>query len=91
MSEEYIPEETEDHNDELELYVDDAEEMEEEYEEISSEEVDRVVAVLEDLVETVDSENVRTYLEDAVNGIYYLVYEDEGEEDADPGVASEAA
>ena len=88
MSEDYIPEDVEDQNDDLELYVDEADEMEEEYEEISSEEVDRVVGILEDLAETVDSENIKTFLEDAVNSIYYLVYE---EEDEDSGLASEAA
>lgn len=54
----------------------------EEYEEITSEEVDRVVESLERLIESVQSENVRSYLEDAMNGVYYLIYEDEEEEDA---------
>lgn len=53
---------------------------EEEFEEITSEEVDRVVALLEELMESVDSENIRTYLEEAMNNIYYLIYEDEDEE-----------
>ena len=52
-----------------------------EYEEISSEEVDRVVETLEQLTESVSSENIRTYLEDVTNTIYTLVYdEEEGEE-----------
>ena len=57
----------------------------EEYEEITSEEVDRVVARLEALIESTDSENIRSYLEEAMNEIYYLVYE-EGEEELDSEV-----
>jgi hypothetical protein len=48
-----------------------------EYEEITSDEVDRVVGALESLMETVESENIRSYIEEAVNSIYYLIYEDE--------------
>ena len=48
-----------------------------EYEEITSDEVDRVIAELETLMGTVESENIRSYLEEAVNGIYYLIYDDE--------------
>ncbi|QDT25675.1 hypothetical protein [Gimesia panareensis] len=59
----------------------------EEFEEITSEEVDRVVAALESLIESTDSENIRSYLEEAMNEIYYLVYEDEeGEEEWDSSV-----
>ncbi|QDT63384.1 hypothetical protein [Calycomorphotria hydatis] len=51
------------------------------FEEIRSEEVDTVVAALERIIESTESENIRTILEDASNEIYYLVYEDEtGEE-----------
>ncbi|MCA9063374.1 MAG: hypothetical protein KDA96_09955 [Planctomycetaceae bacterium] len=49
------------------------------YEEISSEEVDRVVEMLDHLIESVQSENIKHYLEDAASNIYYLVYEDEVE------------
>lgn len=49
----------------------------EDYEEISSDEVDRVLEALEKLAATVQSENVRVLLENASNDIYYLVYEDE--------------
>lgn len=54
-------------------------------EEITSDEVDRVVAALEELMESADSENIRTYLDDASNNIYYLVYdvEDDDEENLD--------
>lgn len=51
----------------------------EEYEEISSEEVDRVVEALDHLIEVVQSENIKHFLEEAASGIYYLVYEDEAE------------
>ena len=55
----------------------------EEYEEITSDEVDRVVDAIEKLAASVNSENVRLILENASNDIWYLVYDDE--------VASEAA
>lgn len=57
-----------------------SEENEEQFEEITSEEVDRVVAQLETLIESTDSENIRSYLEEAMNEIYYLVYEEEEDE-----------
>lgn len=47
------------------------------YEEISSDEVDRVIEALEKLAGSVASENVRVILENASNDIYYLVYDDE--------------
>jgi hypothetical protein len=53
-----------------------------EYEEITSDEVDRVVEQLEALVDTVQSENIKTYLEDAINSIFFLVYEDDSAEAA---------
>ena len=57
-----------------------SEENQEQFEEITSEEVDRVVAQLENLIESTESENIRSYLEEAMNEIYYLVYEEEAEE-----------
>lgn len=51
----------------------------EEYEEISSDEVDRVVEALDHLIEIVQSENIKHFLEEAASNIYYLVYEDESE------------
>ena len=89
MNDEFIPDDADFQDEPLELYIDDADE-DVEYEEVSSEEVDRVVGLLEDLMETVDSENIRIFLEDAVSSIYYLVYEPE-EDDADSGMSSEAA
>jgi hypothetical protein len=50
---------------------------EDDYEEISSDEVDRVVEALETLMATVDSENIRYYLEQATNSIYLLIYDDD--------------
>jgi uncharacterized FlaG/YvyC family protein len=52
---------------------------EDEFEEITSDEVDRVVEQLEALIETVDSENIRFSLEEAANSIYSLIYEDEND------------
>ena len=49
------------------------------YEEITSEEVDRVVAALELLGESVASETIKSIIEGCSNEIYYLVYEDEEE------------
>jgi len=64
-----------------------SEEQEEQFEEISSDEVDRIVSELETLIESTDSENIRSYLEEAMNEIYYLVYEDEeGEGEWDSSV-----
>lgn len=51
--------------------------MDGEFEEISSEEVDRVIAALELLGGTVASETIKSLLENCSNEIYYLVYEDE--------------
>lgn len=55
------------------------------YEEVSSDEVDNVVAALENLSETVTSEAIKDLLDECLNSVYYLVYEDED------GVSSEAA
>ncbi len=53
------------------------------FEEISSEEVDRVLVALEDLGGTVASENIRYFLAMASQEIYSLVYgEDAGESPA---------
>jgi hypothetical protein len=49
----------------------------EEYEEISSEEVDRVVEALEQLIATVESENIQAYLEEASAHILALVYDED--------------
>jgi hypothetical protein len=56
---------------------------EEEYEEISGEEVDRVVESLEQLIASVQSENVKAYLDDALNSIYYLIHDEDEEEEMD--------
>ena len=61
----------------------------EEYEEISSEEVDRVVGLLEELMGMVQSQNIRDYLEEASANIYYLVY-DEEDGDAEDAVSDAA-
>ncbi|MFO0977186.1 MAG: hypothetical protein U0996_12360 [Planctomycetaceae bacterium] len=63
----------------------------EEYEEISSEEVDRVVDALDRLIESVQSENIKHYLEEAASNIYYLVYEEEEEGLADDDAMGHAA
>ncbi len=52
-----------------------------EYEEISYDEVDRVCASLEELRDTVESLNIQAYLDEAINNVYALVYEDAEDED----------
>ena len=54
----------------------------EEYEEITSDEVDRVVEALEQLNASIDSENIRVNIENAASDIWYLVYDDEDVADA---------
>ena len=67
------------------------------YAEISSDEVDRIVAALEELMESASSENIKTHLEEALNGIYYLVYDEEagdgeaGDGEDDGEILAEAA
>lgn len=56
-----------------------------EYEEITSEEVDRVATALELLGESATSHTIKSMLEECANNIYYLVYEEED------GISSEAA
>lgn len=53
---------------------------EQDFEEICSDEVDRVVETLDGLIENTQSENIKHLLEEASSAIYYLVYEDEEEE-----------
>ena len=50
---------------------------EDDYEEISSDEVDRVAEALERLMESVQSENIQAFLEEASNHILALVYDED--------------
>jgi len=50
-----------------------------EYEEITSDEVDTIVATLTQLSEASNSETIRQLLDDCAASIYYLIYEDEDE------------
>jgi hypothetical protein len=75
MSEEYSPEFESD-----EIYEDEYEEIEEE---ISSVEVDRVLESLSSVMESVESESVHAYLEQAYNNVFALVYEEEDESEDD--------
>ena len=70
-------------SDELSINLsDDADGAEQEFEEICSDEVDRVVAALESLAESTQSDNIRFFIDEAANGIYELVYDgDESLED----------
>ena len=67
-------------------------EGDDEYEEICSNEVDRTIALLEAMMETVESENIHTYLEEAAGSIHALIYDESETETADDGdVLGEAA
>lgn len=86
QEEEYEYEEDEYEDDEATLETDDDYEVEE----ISSDEVDSVVANLNSLNDAIDSENIRSIIENAVDKILRLVYtddelvtEDEDEEEGD--------
>jgi hypothetical protein len=48
-----------------------------EYEEISSDEVDNVIAALERLSDEVSSETIKALIAECSNSVYYLVYEDD--------------
>ena len=62
-----------------------------EYEEITSEDVDRVIAGLEALMGQTKSENIRAYLEEAADQIFELVYGDDAEVVIDEAPLEEAA
>lgn len=62
--------------------------IDDEFEEIDSDEVDRVVSFLDSLIEGVRSENIKHFLEEASSNIYFLVYEDESEAVAEDDSAS---
>ena len=82
MSEEFSAE-YEDFNDDdtqFESHLSDAD-AEYEEEEISTDEVDRVLEKLTNLLESVESSTVHEYLEEAYNHIFSLVYEEEGGEE----------
>ena len=62
--------------------------IEEEYEEISIDEVDRVIAALDQLIQSVESETIKSYLETTAEELSYLVDDDEDQEE--PGDAAAA-
>ena len=53
-----------------------------EFEEITAEEVDRVAAALEQLMQSVESENIRGFLEEALDNVHGLFYGDESDGDS---------
>jgi hypothetical protein len=80
-------------NDDAELEARDGEQNvsdDDEYEEITSDEVDRIVEALEGLISSTESVNIQTYLEEALNNIFYLVYDQEDAEETDDEVADAA-
>ena len=77
------------HDPELETAADPASD-DDEYEEITSDEVDRIVESLERLINSTESVNIQTYLEEALNNIFYLVYDQEHDVDEDEDLAEAA-
>ncbi len=69
--------------------IPDQENADEEYEVITSEEVDRVLDALEELTNSVESENIKVSLQEAADTIYSLIYEEE--DDTQNQAESEAA
>jgi hypothetical protein len=63
----------------------------EDYEEITSDEVDRVVAVLDELMHTVTSENIRAHLSAAADSIFALIYDESADSDHACEPSEEAA
>lgn len=70
---------------------DDEQGQDDEYEEIDSDEVDRVVSALEELGNQTNSENIRHLLEEASTAIYYLVYADEDDSEEEGELLEDAA
>jgi len=87
VSDEYSNEEQWEEQDETLDILDDEAEASEEFEEISSEEVDQIVEALENLMASASSENIKTYLEEALTNIFCLIYDenDVGEDVEDEG------
>jgi hypothetical protein len=62
----------------------------EEFEEITSEEVDRVMELLEGVAASVQSQNILTILNEASDSIYELVYDEEDAVEGDEPVSDAA-
>ncbi|WP_437224330.1 hypothetical protein SH661x_003582 [Planctomicrobium sp. SH661] len=58
------------------------ESQDDDYEIITSEEVDGVLDALEQLIAATTSENIRTYLEEAADNIFSLVYSEDDQSEA---------
>ena len=81
MSEDYSAEhDAYDEDTEFESHLNESGVEYEEDEEISTDEVDRVLESLTNLLESVESTTVHEHLEEAYNQIFSLVYEEEGVE-----------
>ncbi|MEO1999336.1 MAG: hypothetical protein ABGZ17_29175 [Planctomycetaceae bacterium] len=63
---------------------------EEEFEEITSEEVDRVMELLEGVAVSVQSQNILTILNEASDSIYELVYDEEDTAEGEEPVSDAA-
>lgn len=62
-----------------------------EYEVITSEEVDHVLDVLDQLIGGIKSENIRLHLEEAADAVYDLMYADDCEDKPESATGQEAA
>ena len=84
MSEEFSAEhDAYDEDPEFESHLNESGVEYEEDEEISTDEVDRVLESLTNLLESVESTTVHEHLEEAYNQIFSLVYEEEGVEEGE--------
>lgn len=61
--------------------------MDDEFEEISIDEVDRVITALDQLIQNVESETIRAYLETTAEEISYLVDSEEDEDESESAAA----
>lgn len=97
MSDEFYDEDDDMDNEETYVFEEEELELDGEVEEISSDDVDTVVASLNTLNEEVNSENIRSIIENAIDEILHLVYTDDElvgadeDEDDDDSLLSEAA
>ncbi len=71
--------------------IDPADDEDGQFEVITSDEVDRILAELERLIDSTDSENIQVFLEDAHQNIYSLIYDEDGNALEDDDSVSDAA
>jgi len=83
----FLPLESNDFDD-SDLDILEGDSPEEDYEVITSDEVDHVLSVLDELIQSAGSENVRSTLEEAAEAIFALVYTEDDAIDLTDGLES---